>query len=171
MDNIVIRFATREDINQVARLHVESWCSTYKGIINQDYLDNMMNNIDKRIKRMNDEFELRKMVVAIKENEIVGFSEYTDSNKFSTDVSCDCELCGLYVKNEYKNCGIGTLLFEFVSNTFRKLNRSKMLIWCLEDNCPAISFYKKKGGNIEKIKNIEINNKKYNEVALSFKLI
>ena len=46
--NIIIRNATVEDIEEVASLHVNSWHETYDGIISQNYLDNMKNNLEKR---------------------------------------------------------------------------------------------------------------------------
>ena len=52
LDNLIIRKATLEDIPEVAELHVNSWNKTYRGIIAQDHLDNMRNNLDKRIERM-----------------------------------------------------------------------------------------------------------------------
>ena len=52
LDRLIIRDATIVDIPEVAKLHVDSWNITYNGIIAQDHLDKMRNNIDKRIKRM-----------------------------------------------------------------------------------------------------------------------
>ena len=100
--NYVIRKATIDDIKEVSLLHVNSWNETYKGIISQDYLDNMKNNIKKRIERMKNEFNLRTMIVIELNDEIIGFSECTFSNEFSKDLDIDCELCGLYVKMNIK---------------------------------------------------------------------
>ena len=101
MENIKIRNATTNDIEQVAKLHIDSWNETYKEIIDQDYLDNMKNNLEKRIERMKKDFNLRTMIVVTLNDEIVGFSEFVFSNEFSTDLDIDCELCGLYIKNGY----------------------------------------------------------------------
>ena len=58
----MIRNATLKDISEIAKLHVDSWNKTYNRIIAKDYLDNMKNNIDRRIKRMEDEFNIRKII-------------------------------------------------------------------------------------------------------------
>ena len=79
--NLVIRNATVNDITKVAKLHIDSWNKTYKGIIDQDYLDTMKNNLDKRTQRMKNEFNLRKMIVATIDDEIVAFSEFTLTNE------------------------------------------------------------------------------------------
>ena len=82
LDDLIIREATLDDIPMVARLHVDSWNKTYKGIIDQEHLNNMKNNIDKRIERMRNEFKQRKMMVAILNNEIVAYTEFTLNNEF-----------------------------------------------------------------------------------------
>ena len=114
LDDLIIREATLDDIPMVARLHVDSWNKTYKGIIDQEHLNNMKNNIDKRIERMRNEFKQRKMMVAILNNEIVAFTEFTINNEFSKELDIDCEFCGLYVKNEYVGIGIGSKFFDYI---------------------------------------------------------
>lgn len=169
-DNLIIREATLEDIPEVARLHVNSWNKTYNGIIDQDYLNNMKNNIDKRIERMNNEFNLRKMIVAILNDEIVAFSEFTLTNEFSKDLDIDCELCGLYVKNEYLGKGIGSKVFDYVKSIFIENNKEKMGLWCVKENNNAINFYIRKGGIKVKEKPFTLAGKEYNEIAFVYNL-
>ena len=170
LDNLVIRKATLEDIPEVAELHVKSWNKTYKDIIDQDHLDNMKNNLYKRIERMKNEFNLRNMIVATIDNEIVVFSEFTLTNEFSKDLEIDCELCGLYVKNEYVGIGIGSKVFNYVKNTFMENNKSKMGLWCVKENNNAINFYLKKGGIQVKEKPFTLAGKDYSEIAFIYDL-
>lgn len=172
MENIEIRKATTDDIDSVARLHVKSWKDTYSGIVSKNHINNMVNNIDKRIERMRNEFNLRTMIVATINNKIVGFAEYIDSNKYSSEYDIDCELCGLYVDKEYKGQGIGTKLFNYVAESFVNSGKEKMLVWCLQDNTSAIKFYIKvrKGVRIAFMRNITIGNESYNEVGFTYKL-
>ena len=170
MDNIIIRKATIDDIEEVALLHVNSWYETYSGIISQSYLENMKNNLVKRIERMRNEFNLRMMIVAVIDNEIVGFSEFVLSNEFSKDLDIDCELCGLYIKNGYKNLGLGSKMFEYVVNLFKENNKKKMGLWCVKENIRAITFYDKKGGILTKEKTFTIDNQEYSEVSYTYHL-
>ena len=170
MEQLIIRDAKLEDVPEVAKLHVDSWNNTYKGIISQDYLDNMKNNLDKRIERMKNEFNLRKMIVATINNEIVAFSEFVLSNEFSKDLDIDCELCGLYVKNEYLKNSIGTQVFNYLHNFFISNNKKKMGLWCVKENKNAIDFYKRKGGVIVSEKKFILAGKEYSEVAFEYKL-
>lgn len=170
MQNIIIRKASLDDIEEVALLHVNSWYETYSGIISQSYLENMKNNLVKRIERMRNEFNLRMMIVAVIDNEIVGFSEFVLSNEFSKDLDIDCELCGLYIKNGYKNLGLGSKMFEYVVNLFKENNKKKMGLWCVKENIPAITFYEKKGGILTKEKTFTIDNQEYSEVSYTYHL-
>ena len=170
LDKLIIREATEDDILEVAKLHVDSWNDAYKGIIAQDYLDSMKNNLEKRITRMKDEFNLRKMIVATINNEIVGFSEFVLSNDFSKDLDIDCELCGLYVKSAYLKTGIGTKLFNYVKELFISNNKKTMGLWCLKENKKTIKFYKNKGGTIIKEKKFTLAGKEYTEVAFKYDL-
>ena len=170
MDNIIIRNATIDDIEEVAELHVNSWYETYSGIISQSYLENMRNNLLKRIERMKNEFNLRKMIVVILDNEIVAFSEFTLTNEFSKDLDIDCELCGLYVKNEYLGKGIGSKVFDYVKNIFVENNKKKMGLWCVKENNNAINFYIRKGGTQVKEKPFTLAGKDYSELAFVYNL-
>jgi hypothetical protein len=124
MDTIIISDAVVNDIEDVAKLHVNSWYETYAGIISQNYLDNIKNNLSKRIERMKNEFNLRHMIVAVLNNEIVSFSEFVLSNEFSKDLNIDCELCGLYKKG-HKKLSLSSKMFEYVTNLFRENNKKK----------------------------------------------
>ena len=170
LDRLIIRDATIKDIPEIAKLHIDSWNKTYNGIIAQDHLDNMKRNIDKRIERMKNEFNMRKMIVATINDEIVAFSEYTLTNQFSKDLDIDCELCGLYVKNQYVGNGIGTKMFNYVVNEFIKKGNSKMGLWCVKENINAINFYRAKGGIKVAEKNFELAGKEYNEIAFVYDL-
>ena len=170
LDKLIIREATLEDIPEVAKLHIDSWNKTYKGIIEQEYLDNMKNNLDKRIERMQNEFNLRKMIVVILDNEIVAFSEFTLTNEFSKDLDIDCELCGLYIKNEYLGKGIGSKVFDYVKSIFVKNNKKKMGLWCVKENNNAIKFYIRKGGTQVKEKPFTLAGKDYSELAFVYNL-
>lgn len=98
MNKIKIRNANLNDINDIVQLIIDSWNETYRGIISQAYLDDMKKNKTKLIKIMANEFNQKKIFVAIYNNEIIGFSEFVFSNELSPDLNIDCELCRLYIK-------------------------------------------------------------------------
>ena len=61
-------------------------------------------------------------------------------------------------------------MFEYVTNLFKENNKKKMGLWCVKENIPAISFYKKKGGKFTKEKTFIIDNQEYSEVAYTYNL-
>ena len=96
--------------------------------------------------------------------------EYALTNEFSKDLDIDSELCGLYVKNEYLNLGIGTKMFNYVKNIFINNNKKSFGLWCLKENTNAIDFYKNKGGVIIAEKKFVLSGNEYNEVAFKYEL-
>ena len=119
---------------------------------------------------MRNEFNLRKIIVATIDDEIVAFSEFTFTNEFSKDLDIDCELCGLYVKNEYIGTGIGTKVFEYITNIFIENGKHKMGLWCVKENDNAINFYKAKGGIQVSEKKFALAGKEYNKIAFVYNL-
>ena len=151
------------------RDRVNGWKTAYKGIIDDEFLNSM--NIEERIEKREKDYDQNGFIVAEKNKEIVGFCRYVDNNSFSSHmIDIDCEIQALYVKPTLKNNGIGTKLFQYVTNEFKSKNKTKMIIWCLKDNEPSKKFYKKMGGETKKEIEIKIGNKKYCEVGFVYNL-
>ena len=53
MQDIIIRNATIEDVERIADIKIEGWQTAYRGIIDDDFLDNMdrEKEIEKRWKK------------------------------------------------------------------------------------------------------------------------
>lgn len=169
MEDIIIRNIQEKDISSVVDIQIEGWKSAYKGIIDDSTL-NSMNRNEKIEKRRND-YKENGFIVAELNNQVVGFCRYIDSNKFTQDMlDIDCELLALYVKPNLKYNGIGTKLFQFVTNEFKSKNKTKMILWCLKDNEPSKKFYTKMGGEIVKERIIEIGQKEYLEVGFRYNI-
>ncbi len=169
MKNIVIRNIEEKDIESVVDIQINGWKTAYKGIIDDDYLNSIDRN--ERIEKRQKDYRDNGFIVAELNDEILGFCRYIDNNKFSPNITgIDCELLAIYVKSNLKYNGIGTKLFQFVINEFKKKNKNKMILWCLKDNEPSKKFYSKMGGKIIKEKEIEIENKKYIEVGFEYNI-
>ena len=169
MENIIIRNVAEKDIPSVADIQVNGWKTAYKGIID-DAILNVMNK-EEKIERFKVNYQKNGFIVAEFENEIVGFCRYTYNNEFTPDMQdIDCEITALYVKPNLKYNGIGTKLFQFVINEFKRKNKIKMILWCLKDNEPSKKFYTKMGGEIIKEREIEIGEKSYCEVGFMYNI-
>ena len=147
MNKILIRNVKFEDLRAVAEIAIRGWQTAYRGIVDDDYLDNL--SIEENYQKRINDYKNDGFIVAEKDNEVVGFSKYRIGNYYKDEYpEVDCELCALYVKPEEKRNGIGKALVEYVKNEFRKNNLNKMIIWCLKYNYPSRAFYEKMGGKV-----------------------
>ncbi len=168
MDNLIIRNIEYNDIPSVVDIQMNGWKASYKGIIDDDILDAMDREV--KIEKMKDNYQNEPFVVAILDNEVVGFSRYVYDNHYSPDYPIDCEIVALYVKPELKYQGIGTKLFNYIVNECKTLNKKKMIIWCLKENYPSRKFYEKLGGTIVGEKDFIKSDKTFPEVGFLYEL-
>lgn len=167
MENVIIRNVNEKDIPSIADIQVNGWKTAYKGIIDDSILNAMSK--EEKIERLKSNYEKNGFIVAEIENKVVGFCRYTDSNEFTPEMQdIDCEITALYVKPDLKYNGIGTKLFQFVVDEFKRKNKTKMILWCLKENEPSKKFYTKMGGKIVGERAIEIGEKSYYEVGFSY---
>lgn len=167
MNNIVIRNVEKEDIPQVVDININGWKTAFRGIVDDEYLDNMSK--EDKIKKREKDYKENGFIVATINDEVVGFCRYIDNNSRSPEIEdADCELMALYVNIELKNNGIGRKLLEYVKNEFKKKGKTKMVLWCLKDNNAARKFYEKTGGRVVKERDYTIGNKIYKEVAYCY---
>lgn len=171
MDNIVIRRVEKKDLPVVVDIKTKGWQSAYGGIIDSEYLDNLENERNAIIVRMEANFGINGFIVAELDGEVVGFCRYIADNSFSPEIEdADCELAAIYIRPDLKYRGIGTKMFEYVVDEFRKQGKTKMVLWCLKDNEPTKKFYAKMGGKIIKERDVEIGGKDYKECCFSYEL-
>ena len=169
MDNIKIRNIKKEDIPEVVNIQIDGWRAAYKGMIDDEYLENM--NVENKIKMREKDYIETGFIVAEHDNKVVGFCRYTDNiEKTPETPKADCELRALYVKPELKHNGIGKKMFQYTVNEFKNIGKTKMVLWCLKDNVLARKFYEKMGGIIIKERLIHIGNKDYQEVAFEYNI-
>ncbi|WP_077324690.1 GNAT family N-acetyltransferase [Virgibacillus siamensis] len=157
-----IRMATPDDAAQIARVHVDSWRSTYKGIVPDSFLDRM--SYEKRTERWKQNSVEQNVFVAENNNtEIVGFANggKERQGKFA---GYDGELYAIYLFKEYQGKGIGKRLTQAVVDSLLKEGYQAMVIWVLEKN-PAVHFYEAIGGQPLGEDELEIDGAKLKEIA------
>ena len=141
----IIREKSFEDCVSCERVYTLSWQQTYKGIINDEFLNNLTNNEIDRIKRNQDNFynDNDKRFVLEVDNKIVGVLSI---GKSRNDKYSECgELKSVYILNDYKGKGYGKKLFIKAVEELVKLGYKDMIIACLQGN-PSNDFYKYMGG-------------------------
>ena len=170
MQDIIIRNATIEDIEKIADIKIEGWQTAYRGIIDDDFLDNM--NREKEIeKRRNNIDNGVNIIVAELDKNIVGFCLYRNYNKDTEKYpEADCEISSLYITSKLKRNGIGRKLMQYVIELLRKEGKKRMILGCLKENYPSRAFYEKMGGKVISYDKIEFGNKEYGLVIYEYNL-
>ncbi|MEM8830863.1 MAG: GNAT family N-acetyltransferase [Cyanobacteria bacterium P01_G01_bin.19] len=162
---MIIREAIKQDISAIAKVHVDTWRTTYKGIFSDEFLDNM--SYQKREQGWHRVFReaLHNNFTYVAENDsrqIIGFanagSEREDNPVYKG------ELYAIYILENFQQLGIGKKLVGKVVEKFEEMQINSMLVWVLKDN-PAYFFYEKLGGTKVKEKEIERKENKLIEIA------
>ncbi|MCM3005142.1 GNAT family N-acetyltransferase [Priestia koreensis] len=161
-----IRRAIPEDAASIARVHVDSWRTTYKGIVSEDYL----NKLSYRKRQEMWEGAIPKGHVFVAESpdgQVVGFAsggkERTD--KFPL---YDGELYALYILEDYQGSGTGKKLVQQLAGDLKKGGLHAMLTWVVENN-RARYFYEALGGEKIGSDEVEIGGNSMVELAYGWK--
>jgi ribosomal protein S18 acetylase RimI-like enzyme len=163
-----IREACIEDAERIAIVHVESWKTTYKGIISESYLSSL--SIEKRLKNWlwtfgNLNVHEKIFVAEDREDNIIGFSSGGRSR--NDEFKHDGELYAIYLLRDYQRLGIGKMLFNSVVESLKDNGYSSMMLWVLKDN-PSVAFYKLQGGQALGQKTIAIGGDSLVELAIGW---
>lgn len=157
-----IRKAVLNDAKGIAKVHVDSWRTTYKNIIPDEFLNNLSYQRREELWINN----IPKGNVFVAENdkgEIVGFSSggIERSGKYK---EYQGELSSIYILKEFQGQGIGKALTNPVIRELEKLGINSMLVFVLEENGSRL-FYEKIGGKIIDTVEVEIAGKKLKELV------
>src|SRR4249920_3806786 len=96
-----IRRATEKDVTGIAHVHVETWRSTYTGIIPDAYLDSL--NIENRTKNWQRNLRTLHSEIFVAENEaseIIGFA--AGGPEQTRDAFFQAELYAIYILKSYQ---------------------------------------------------------------------
>lgn len=166
----MIRKAVKEDSYNIAKLIVESWQTAYKGLIDDNYLNNL--SVSDRVigweRNILNQNEDNHIYVYEEDNKILGVIRFGKPDEESSNYNSEIHV--LYVEPSLKRNGIGTNLFNFAKNYFIEKNTTNMIIWCLKNNVPTIKFYEKMGGTIVDYRKAVIHNIELEEAGLSYNL-
>ena len=147
--NYIIRRKERKDCESIAHVVTVAWNETYKGIVPDEFLNNLYENEGERFYNsfINFPEEDNHQFILEINNEIVGFVNVGASDDEDYN---DCgEIYAIYLLNEYKGKGYGKELFKAGVNELKKMGFKKMIIGCLVKN-NSNGFYKHLGGKYVK---------------------
>ena len=158
---ISIRPAKAEDAGAIAHVHVESWKTTYSGIVPDAYLAGLDEML--RTKLWQEWLAGDSLVlVAERHGKVVGFAN-AGANREALE-GCDAELYAIYLLQDAQRRGVGTRLLRAVAEALAERGYRGMAVWVLE-RTPARDFYERMGSHLATSKVIEIGGAKLMEVA------
>jgi ribosomal protein S18 acetylase RimI-like enzyme len=163
---VIIREARIEDAAGIAKVHVDTWRTTYAGILPDEHLANL--SYERREKLWIDyilsDAESRDFnhVAENDAGQIVGFVSGGPERKNDPDYKS--ELYAIYILKEYQGQGIGHSLTQTLVKRLLQSGMNTMLLWVVSDN-PARRFYEALGGQQIKTERVELGGVMIDEVA------
>lgn len=127
----------------ISRVHIDSWKTTYSGIVPQDYLDQL--DYESREQQWRKNLSVSQVFVAeTSGKQVAGFST---GGKERTGNYGDAvgEVYAIYILKEYQGRGLGKQLLKPIVNNLQQQDIDELIVLALEDN-PACGFYKSLGG-------------------------
>lgn len=166
---MLIREASMKDVKGIAKVHVDSWKSTYKGIVPESYLNTLV--YEEREKLWESAFADGRepeclFVAEDNEGNIVGFA--SGGAERTKKYGYNGELYAIYLLESSHGQGVGTKLLQQVAYKLKELGYTDMLVWVLKDN-PSVAFYQSfEPEKVDKEK-ITISGKELEEWAFGWK--
>jgi GNAT superfamily N-acetyltransferase len=145
----VIRAAEPADAPAIARVHIASWQSAYRGLLPDAYLDGLSATLPERTARWEGMLwhpaspDNLTVLAELPGPGLVGFAKAGAERRGRPDF--DCELHAIYLLAAHQRAGLGRALFTRCCDHLRGLGRRRMIAWMLRGN-PAGDFYAALGG-------------------------
>jgi GNAT superfamily N-acetyltransferase len=139
-----LRAAVTADVHDVARVHVRSWQSAYRGLIDEEFLDGLEPEvIARRYTFGRVGIRVPSTLVAVDGPAIRGF--VTTGLCRDEDLPNFGELMAIYVDPAHLRTGVGRLLMTAARERLRGVGATGAVLWVLGGNDRARRFYERDG--------------------------
>lgn len=143
---IAIRPATKADAAAIARVRVDCWRTTYRGLIPDAYLDAMDVDASTQLwdRVLSAPPNTTSVFVADDNGDVVGFAA---GNRLEEPrYALDAELSAAYVRRDRQRMGIGRRLVAAVARAQQTNGAHGLIVWVIAGNKGARAFYEGLGG-------------------------
>lgn len=141
---ITIRTALPEDAYDYTVCHISCFCSAYKGIVPDEFLNNILAEKEQRVERykktLADSGDCEYYCVMYS-NRMIGFLIINKS--CNEDNSGIGEIWAIYLIDEFRGKGYGKEMLNFAINELKRIEPKEIFLWVFEDNNRARRFYEK----------------------------
>jgi ribosomal protein S18 acetylase RimI-like enzyme len=139
---IKIRVAKVEDLALIAKIRIDNWRITYKGLLPQSFLDDLDYEKETQSWHTFSQMERHHVFVAIDENEsIMGF---VGIRPFDSEMTIG-EIHALHTSEEFRGKGAGKALIYHSAKLFKSQNIKEMRLWVIVGNDNATAIYEHLG--------------------------
>ncbi|HET7769339.1 MAG TPA: GNAT family N-acetyltransferase [Chloroflexota bacterium] len=181
-----VREALRDDAAGIARVHVDSWRTTYRGILPADYLAGLSYAERETLwQRWLDAAATGSQVIFLAEErpeerappeegtappglpssatpQIVGFAYGGPASRDTADY--EGELYAIYLLHSHQRRGIGKTLFLRVAERLAQDRRRSLFVWVARDN-PSRAFYEAMGARLVRERRVELFGQQIDEAG------
>ena len=167
---IRVREAGPADAAAIARVHVDTWRTTYAGILPADFLAGLEYANSEAVwsaTTASDRPGASLQVAETAQGEVVGFA-YGAPERVGDPVY-QGEIFAIYVLQAFQRQGAGHRLFTAAARRLHELGFSAILLWVLKDNHSARRFYETLGGSYLDEKTITIGDTELIEVSYGWR--
>ena len=163
----MIRPALQDDAAEIARVHVDAWRSSYRGLLADEFLDSLSEaGYTDRWRRVIGDGASRVFVVEEPEG-IVGFA--SGGRERAGETGFEGELYAIYIVAGSQRKGHGRELVRAMVAALHEMGLRDMIVWVLRDNAPARGFYERLGGIYVRSQPITIGPTTLEEVSYSWR--
>jgi ribosomal protein S18 acetylase RimI-like enzyme len=163
----MIRTALPDDAAEIARVHVDSWRTSYRGLLADDFLESLSEaGYTDRWRRVIGDGTSRVLVVEEPEG-IVGFA--SGGRERAGESGFEGELYAIYIVAGSQRRGHGRELVRAMAAALGDMGLSDLIVWVLRDNVPAREFYERLGGSYVRSQPITIGATTLEEVSYGWR--
>jgi L-amino acid N-acyltransferase YncA len=162
---ITIREGNLQDAAAIAHVHVQSWKTTYPGIVPAEFLDALHET--EQTEKWQQWFRTAPMSVFVAEDE-EGIFGFANGGAIRGQVGdYDAELYAIYLLQSGQRKGAGRSLTQAMAEALHRKGHKRMLVWVLEQN-PSAGFYQRLGAVPVARRMIELGGIQLPELALGW---
>jgi GNAT superfamily N-acetyltransferase len=165
---VKVRRASISDAPAIARVHADTWRTTYKGLMTDEFLPNLSYDRRQRMweESLNDPKRTTTVLVADdEEGRVIGFAACGAARD---EKEYDGELFAIYVTQDWQGRGVGRELLRSAAQDLKARGFGSMLVWVLADN-PFRRFYESLGGERVRTRNAEIGGQGLRELGYGWR--
>jgi ribosomal protein S18 acetylase RimI-like enzyme len=163
----VVRPADVEDAAAIARVHVDTWRTAYRGLLPDDFLAALDRAGYEDRWRRTLAGGAGRVYVAEDGRQVVGFA--SGGPERAGEEGFSGELYAIYVLQESQGRGHGRRLVQAVARGLRERELPNMIVWVLGDNHQARHFYERLGGAYVRSQPITIGSALLREVSYGWR--